>query len=236
MPHEQHVKETVKMLQKGRLEAMIKLLLEDKGLNEEEISQVLDQANAIYLQRSLWIKRLGFLALSVVILLFFLNAIPVTWDMSAIFVSLIGGGLLATTLSYAISSFMFGIEKNTLKRQKQWRGKTFGFFVFIGIVAGAGFAVNHGMAQDSQLDEDGILAYGVIVDGHSQRVKRTTTYTLKIKFKTKSGKEHTSKASVSERTFSNSAIGQQVPIVYSASRPGIIKMITSRELLEKYME
>ncbi|MFK8038833.1 MAG: DUF3592 domain-containing protein [Crocinitomicaceae bacterium] len=131
---------------------------------------------------------------------------------SPLLLSFIGGGLVCGAV------IMFS------KHLKSFASILLPIFTFIGFAII--FTIIFSLKESSELEKNGILTTGIVIDKSSMRAKRTTIYDLKVTFYTKNETKMTVTESVSKDQFRNIQIGDKIELIYSSSNPNIITFDT----------
>lgn len=202
----------------------IKADLASRNIPEDKIDELYKLGFEQYEKNNTQMKFL-FLGLSILLFcaLFFL--IPISFNgMAAGILFLLGAGLISYFLSMTIPRFFKRKDEKPEKYHSQWRGKYSTFFIVGAIILGGSLFINHGMKVSRSIDSDGIQVVGIIIDGSSLRVKRSTTYKLQVNFQTLEKQEIKTSIDVSERIFNNSAKNQRILLEYSKSNPKLVRI------------
>lgn len=182
-------------------------------------------------------KKLLFSALFLLSFWFFYRGIPLDiFHQYNIAVTLIGG--ILTTVLLAIALFnLFPVDdtKQTTDKKEENFGCVLIVFVIVFFFGFSIFLLYDEIERTSaEIEKNGVYTTGYIVDGSSYSSRRADFSNVIIKFKTKDGKEQTTKQDISASEFSRFSQFQEIPIVYSSRYPSILEILRSDESIAKY--
>jgi len=174
-----------------------------------------------------------FLWLILLILTFgvFYSFFPLSiYNKSPLLISVLGSSIFTFFLFQLIYNF------NNLSSQNINKLKTSIIFLFviIWIFMTFVFWMNFSASESSEIRNYGVKAVGTIIDGKSLKGRRTTAYSIVVKFRTAEDVEIVVNKSVGEDEFSKFKIGQKIELVYSKNDPKIIELLTNKSAIKNY--
>jgi len=90
--------------------------------------------------------------------------------------------------------------------------------------------------EEYEIENYGQLTQARVINGSSFSSRRLDLTNLTLGFKTEKGDSVFLNHSISKSQFQNFYKDETIPIIYSTRHPSILKIVNSREELEKYME
>ncbi|NER16264.1 DUF3592 domain-containing protein [Spongiivirga citrea] len=231
-----HIDEAIKLLKKSQYQYQIKNHLKKKGLDDVSIAEIIEEATAIHKTAQGKLRRILWIALTVITFVIFYFLIPTNiYNVSPFIISTIGAIFFTIFLLQSIVNFESFDELNTKDKSKtDWRHSITPFFVVPAIIMLLVFNMHFSASERAELKEDGITVKGVIVDGKAYESRRGGTYSVTVKFKTKTGQAMRVSEGVSESEFDNLYKGQKVQLVYSKKNPSLIEILTSDSDIASY--
>lgn len=100
-------------------------------------------------------------------------------------------------------------------------------FTFIGF--SIIFTLVFSLKESSDLEENGILTTGIVIDKYTMRAKRSTIRNIEVVFYTKDKQKITVTESASKERYRNTKIGTEIKLLYSTTNPDIITFNTEPE-------
>lgn len=97
-------------------------------------------------------------------------------------------------------------------------------FTFIGF--GIIFTLIFSLKESSDLEENGILTTGIVIDKYTIRAKRSTIRNIEVVFYTEDKQKITVTESASKKRYRETKIGSQIKLLYSSTNPDIITFNT----------
>jgi hypothetical protein len=182
-------------------------------------------------------KKILFTFLFLLSFWFFYRGIPLDiFHEYSIAVTLIGGILTTVLLALALFN-LFPVDdtKKTTDKKEENFGCILIVFIIIFFFGFSIFLLYDEVERTSEeIEKNGVYTTGFIVDGSSFATRRADFSNVIIKFKTKDGKEQTTKQDISASEFSRFSQFQEIPIVYSSRYPSILEILRSDASIEKY--
>lgn len=174
-----------------------------------------------------------FLWLILLILTFgvFYSFIPLSiYNKSPLLISVLGSSVFTFLLFQLIYNF------NNLSSQNinKLRTSIIFLFVIIWMFMTFLFWMHFSASESTEIRNNGIKAVGTILDGKSLKGRRSTAYSIVVKFNTVENVEIIVNESVGEEEFSKFKIGQKVELVYSKNDPKIIELLTNKSAIKNY--
>lgn len=151
-------------------------------------------------------------------------------------VVLIGG--IITTFLLALALFNLFPPDTPQKTSNKSQDNLGCFLIVFVVLFFFGFSIyliyDEIQRSSDEIEKNGVYTTGIIVDGSSYATRKADFSNVVIKFKTKDGKEQTTKQDISASEFSRFAQYQEIPIVYSSRYPSILEILRSDASIAKY--
>lgn len=233
--NQQLVEKVISLLKQKRRNYEINNFLKTQNLTQEEIDEIKKEAQKRYDAHTSKIRRIlwGVGAVAIFLIFYFLIPVSISNSAPAIF-SFIGAALVAVFVVQAIADIKSEKEFKEVNENPQKSKYLPLALVGTLVVSLLVFYLNFNSQETNELKENGVQAKGVIVDGSSYRIKRTTHYEVEVEFKTKEGKKIKVKEDVLENEFNSMYIGRTVDLIYLKSDPYVIELLTSDDALKKF--
>jgi|GEM_PF-3952326 len=131
------------------------------------------------------------------------------------------------------------LEKNNKNIGKDYNENSWALWSSILLVVGfilsaAIFIFGMGSRKDAQIEKNGIFTKAIVVDGYSERSRRTNTNMVTIEFIAEDGTKHRHERDVITSVYSNVAIGQQIEIKYLKQDPSVFDFVVGDKNTKKY--
>ena len=182
-------------------------------------------------------KKIIFSALFGLSFWFFYRGIPLDFFHEySTAVVLIGG--ITTTFLLALALFNLFPPKATQQTVDKSQDNFGCFLIAFVVLFFFGFSIyliyDEIDRTSDEIEKNGVYTTGVIVDGSSYATRRADFSNVVIKFRTKDGKEQTTKQDISASEFARFSQYQEIPIVYSSRYPSILEILRSDASIAKY--
>jgi hypothetical protein len=170
-------------------------------------------------------KKILFAVLTIISVWFFVYGIPAdVYDTHSLLITIAGGLTTTALLGLAFFQFYPGVENNKDRKNFTYlliAGLLFFLFGF------STFLYNRGATlREEALIDNGASATGIVKIIGSFKTKSSNSVDLTVEYKLKGGKMFIAVAKVPSRESGKYVPDQEVPIVYSAKYPSIIKIVS----------
>lgn len=164
----------------------------------------------------------------ILIILIFFKWIPMSFLSNWLIVSALVGSVL---FAIVFGMFLFSFESQDYAEDGGSNTDMFkGIAAILSIFIFAIMLIRYETRFEShELEENGLYARGIVVDGHSTRIKRSTNYELTVKFRDQEGNVREEDITVGKGVFNNTYKKQPVILHYSPKYHEMVRLVSKNE-------
>lgn len=233
------IDELAKKLKSFQYKYEIRDYLNHKGIDPALHNEIYQEALARSINKNKGLRTVIFsiLAMAVVVVMYFFIPASV-YNLAPMVFSGLGALLLTIFMIQAVGDYRQWEDfANPPKDKVRPIGQRIAPFLIIpGIISIFIFQSNFRSAETRELKKYGARVIAMVADGTATTIKRSTTYTLTLRFKIEAdGDTYSVKENVSESEYHSVGKGSKVEIIYSTRDPEILDILISDAAYEKYL-
>lgn len=220
------LQEVIKLKKENAFDYKIKLLLQNKGINESEYYLYLDEAQRFLESKTNDLAKKIWLIVSIASIIIVIFFVPFSfYNKAPLIICMLFGFIISyCILQLIIAYFGWAPEKEKISQSLnsiKFRIPFIAFGILFGYLLNVGFIGNHA----EELEKNGIVTEGQITKIIILEKKGHLIYTVHATFHDENGKDYEAGESVSKSEAEKIFKGQKVKVKYSKDNPEVNEII-----------
>lgn len=247
MNRENLIQEIIRRKLKKNYPYEIKAFLRDKGIEEEGITKLMEEAEGLFLEK----KReqvskknkalfITYTAIAIISFIFFVLILPRFYIKNITIASIIG------TIIFVFSSILAWVENKSWEAENveleinSKKGKDYSIVVVLGLIPSVivffFFSSILSSGNNNNLKEAMISTTGTVVSGSSYSSRKFDFSKITVEFYDQKGQKIRATEDLSKYEFKKFGKGQKVDLIYSANNPTNIDLLISKKDKQYFMD